>query len=642
MPKEFSIKRSRKKHLILWIVVTLILAIIGFYGYRLLFLKNFAAQSQKEIAAQLEEARQALSNFDPDAAHDSFVAIDSELKTVQDEATKYGVLSFTGLFDKFKDVPDTLKNLSGISSSAVHLSEDVSFLKENGVQLMLSGRGDELLERLHMFQQKLATLTDYINSLDKQRSQFDAKTQNKLIQLRAEIDASSKALAALATFLGSDAPRHLLVLFQNPTEMRPAGGFIGSYADISITKGAIEDISVRDIYDPDGQLDLKVVPPKTLQLITTKWGARDANWFFDYPTSAKKVMYFLDNSKIYSEKNVTFSGAITMNTNVLTDVIKLIGEIPLPEYDTVITADNFLGFVQKEVESGADKKVNQPKKILQILTPKLIEKLSTLSSEQKQALVKLFEYHLTHKNIMAYVDDSALQLYAKTVGLAGDVAIPSSRTISEYLAVVNTNVAGGKSDAFMSQDIDFKSSISETGEITNAVTLTRRHTGQKQKEWWYKATNKNYLQIYTTLGSRILGSAGRDKWPTDPKNKYKGFTTDSDITAIESTDYFLADLGLDRFIAFDKTVFAAWLNTPAGKTKTFTLMYKNPARIDPTSNAPFEFIFDKQSGASTTLSVAIDAPPTYKWKETNSPTLTYQSNDPPGRVRIRQTLIPIR
>mgnify|MGYP001561274707 CR=1 FL=1 len=276
-----------------------------------------------------------------------------------------------------------------------------------------------------------------------------------------------------------------------------------------------------------------------------------------------------------------------------------------------------------------------------MLTPKLLEKLSDLPSAGKQELVKLLEYHAGHKNIQAYFNDSDLELYGKSVGVAGEVFNPSSRTVSEYLAVVNTNIAGGKSDAFIRQNIDFKSAIGEDGEITSTVAITRSHTGQNQKEWWYKATNKNYLQIYTTVGSRATDTTGRDKWPTMPKITYKTYQTDPDIENIESTVRFLDELGLDRFIAFDKTVFAAWLNTPAGKTKTFTLTYKNPRKLDPTAQIPYEFIFEKQSGASTTLAVTIDAPPKYKWKESNSANLKYESTDPPGRVRLRQTLVPI-
>lgn len=643
MPKEFKVKKSHAKKIFWYFILACILGVLGFYVYRIFFLKDFAAQSKAQIYAQLEEARVALKNLDSESAHDSFLQIDEEINNVQSEANKFGVMSLTGFVDKFKEIPDMLKSLSGISGTAVHISEDIGFMKENAVTLMLTGQGQELIEKLKVFDEKLTLLTDYIESLDKSSGSLDSATQKKLAQLRAEIDSSKKALGALITFLNSDKPQNLLVLFQNPTEQRPAGGFIGSYAIITIDKGSIGDISVRDIYDPDGQLDLKVIPPEPLQAITTKWGARDANWFFDFPTSAQKVIYFLNNSKIYSEKNMTFAGAIAVNTKVLQDVIGLIGPIDLPEYKTIISKDNFLSFIQKEVESGADKKVNQPKKILQVLTPKLMEKLTNLPKAGKQELVKLLEYHSNHKNIMAYFNDHDLEIYSKTSGIAGEVYRPSNRTVSEYLAVVNTNIAGGKSDAFIDQRIDFKSLVDETGEITNNLSVTRKNTAINQNEWWYTATNKDYLQIYTTVGSRAEASTGRDKWPKTIAPKYNDtYTKDSDVENIESTEYYLRDLGLDRFIAFDKTVFAAWFNTPVGKEKTFTLTYKNPRKLNPDSQTPYEFIFENQSGASSTLSISIDAPPEYKWKSLNSANISYKSDDPPGRVIIRDTLIPIR
>jgi hypothetical protein len=244
---------------------------------------------------------------------------------------------------------------------------------------------------------------------------------------------------------------------------------------------------------------------------------------------------------------------------------------------------------------------------------------------------------------MAYFNDHDLELYSKSAGLAGEVFNPSNRLVSEYLAVVNTNVAGGKSDAFVNQKIDFKSTIDETGEITNVITVTRKHAGEKEKEWWYKATNKNYLQIYTTIGSRVTVVKGQDVWPKIKYPNYtSGYTTVSNVQDIENTVKFLDEFNLNRFIAFDKTVFSAWLNTPAGKTKSFTMTYKNPRKLEPSAQIPYEFIFEKQSGASTTLSIAIDAPPEYKWKESNSANLIYESSDPPGRLRIRQTLIPIK
>ncbi len=80
--------------------------------------------------------------------------------------------------------------------------------------------------------------------------------------------------------------------------MRPAGGFWGSYANVILEGGSVKTIDVDDIYRPDRFLDLKVVPPKQLQGTTPNWGARDANWFFNFPDSAEKLMEFLQASSV--------------------------------------------------------------------------------------------------------------------------------------------------------------------------------------------------------------------------------------------------------------------------------------------------------------------------------------------------------
>ena len=644
---HFVIKRRgfSRRQLISYGLTALIVLLIGFYALRIVLLKDFAAQSKSQIYAQLEEARQALRNLDPAGAREPLSNINEELLSVQDEANKYGVLTMSkgwGLVsDKIQAIPSMLQNLVGISGTAIHLNDDIAFLKENAAQLMIDRRGPEMIERLKGFRDKLHRLTDYLNQLDNSNGNFDDATLRSLGDLRAEIDRNNEALGSLIAVLDAPAPRHVLLLFQNQTEMRPGGGFIGSYAHIELSHGSINDIEIRDIYDPDGQLDQRLIPPEALQQITKDWEARDANWFFDYPTSAKKVISFLNNSKIYQEQKKKFTDAVAINTNVLQNLVTLIGPIELPEYKLTITPANFLREVQREVESGADKKVNQPKRIIKVLTPLILHELTTLDAAEKKELARLLKYHLAQRDIMVYSSDPALHSYVRSQGVAGDVLQANQNVVNEYLAVVNANVGGAKSDAYVSQKIDFKSSITETGEIHNTLTVNRRHAGNKQKEWWYRSANRNYMQVFTTLGSRLTGAAGRSFWPRTPARDYRGYATDSDLAGIEQTRRYLDEFGVDRTIISDKTVFAAWVSTAAGTSTQYVLEYSNPRNLNPNSNTPYEFVFEKQSGASTTLSISIAAPPKYKWKEINQGVIEYQTQDPPGRIRIRQTLIPI-
>ncbi len=119
--------------------------------------------------------------------------------------------------------------------------------------------------------------------------------------------------------------------------------------------------------------------------MTEDWGARDANWFFDFPTSAEVVSGMLEESKIYEEEGVKFEGVIGVNVDVLGTIVDLIGPIELPEYDLVIDEDNFLGELQREVETGKDKQEGKnPKKVLAVLAPKIMERLEDLSKSEME------------------------------------------------------------------------------------------------------------------------------------------------------------------------------------------------------------------------------------------------------------------
>jgi len=242
---------------------------------------------------------------------------------------------------------------------------------------------------------------------------------------------------------------------------------------------------------------------------------------------------------------------------------------------------------------------------------------------------------------MLYFQDRVLQRYIEAQGLGGNMISSAPDAIGEYLAVVNANIGGAKSDAFINQKIDFTASINELGEISNNLVVSRTHQGAKQTEWWYRANNRNYMQVYTPLGSHLIGSTGRGLWPKLPLRNYSGYGNDADLEVIAKTQKYLDQYGIDRMIINQRTVFAAWVNTNAGKTSRYSLSYNNPYRINPSSNTPYEFIFEKQSGVSTSISISISAPPKYKWKEINKGVIEYRSDDPPARIRIRQTLIPI-
>lgn len=643
VPQEPYRPRRRVRRIFLIIGLPL-LSVILFYSARIFAVKAIAQHSAEIISERIAEAKRALIAFDIHAAESAFADIKRTVADLKTEASKYGLLQVADIaslaYPPISEAPKALDLISQLSDEVLLIINTSEDLKGTAFSLMVSGQGRKLIDKLITLKQHVAALGAVIEQMKATAASLDYPVGDDAVAFRTQLYKSEQLLGATIDWLSG--VHHVAVLFINPSEIRPAGGFPGSYAAVTLDKGNVGTIEVRDIYDPDGQLTSKIIPPAPLQLITNSWGARDANWFFDFPTSARKTLSFLNASKMYSEQGLQFEALLAINVNAVSDILAVTGPIQIPEYKLTLTSENFLDEVQKEVRSGVDRTIGEPKRILKVLTPILFNRIGSLTTSQKQDLISRIQKRFANKDMMAYMSDPIMQAYLEQLGIAGEVSQAANGELNEYLAVVNANIGGGKSDAVISQQITLKSQIDLEGKIHNALTVTRTHLGNSSSPAWYGVTNKDYIQIFTPRGSRIDSAKGLDTAPVIAKEDFHGFETDSDLNAIESSIEPVRTLSLTQTIAFNKTVFAGWLNTAPGTTRTLELQYTNPQALAQRAFADYSFVFEKQSGVETGLNFTITAPPEYKWEESNSPIYTYASKSLPGRLQLDITLIPIR
>ncbi len=622
------------------IAAAVALLVLGaFYTIRIIGLKKLAAERTQNIYSELQTAQTALKNLDPKTAQKSFQNIDADLKSFYEETSRFGLFNLAKFWGQFiakvRQVPDTFKNLFNLSGAAIRISSDIAYLKENALALMLNQKGEELTASLQNLQKDLHSLPNYLSPLE------DSNFSPNLFSAQLDIYRLENLLSALIGWLNTPLEKHLAIIFENPSEIRPGGGFIGSYADVAMQKGSINRISVHDIYDPDGQLESRIIPPAPLQKITKRWGARDANWFFDFPLSAQKVLHFLNSSKIYQERGTEFEGAIALNVNFINDILKITGPVELADYKLILTSENFLAEVQREVETGEDRTGGEPKKILKVLAPILTSRLGHLDEIQKNQLLAALQERIKMRDIRIYLDDVVLESYLAQFGLAGEVFKLPTDKASDYLAVANANIGGGKTDAVIKQEINLTSEFTLEGKILNTLSIKRTHSGNKEIDPWYRALNQNYLQIFTPLGSKAISVSGRSPWPEETQWDYEGFSLDPDVKPIEAETIFNESLRIDELTQFDKTVFAAWFNTERGKSKTFTFEYELPYNLRFREIIPYGFVFEKQSGVNTSFNLKIEAPPGYIFKEAGKSTFTYSAENPDGRIILDLTLVPL-
>lgn len=414
--------------------------------------------------------------------------------------------------------------------------------------------------------------------------------QATLDQAKETLPAVSRATQELIDFakflgplLGSEQTMRYLVLFQNNTETRATGGFIGSFAEIDITDGQIVRLNIPTAgsYDLQGQFAKQFVPPRPLQLLSPTWEFRDGNWFPDFPTSAKTLLTLYENNG-----GPTVDGVIAINATYVASLLALLGPIDMPSYGRTITTDNFLLQTQTLVEHEYDKEQNTPKAFIADLAPALVKELVARPSKDLLPLLDHLGSGLTNRHVQIYLRDPIEEAQLLKRGWGGALI----QTSGDYLMVVNSNLGGQKSDAVIKEDLALKSVVQEDDSIINTLTIVRTHFGQKGDPF-VGVNNVNYLRAYVPAGSELLRVSGTkpptedlfetlDPSQTDSTKEWQDVLAQSPVTSQQEAD---------RFNESGKTVFGVWTQTKPGETTTTTLTYRLPFSFHraPTSQTPF-------------------------------------------------------
>jgi len=163
----------------------------------------------------------------------------------------------------------------------------------------------------------------------------------RLPRLKARATSAGDGLAALMTFAGDSGPRRYLFLSQNPDEVRPTGGFIGTYGVLTADKGQLKLERYDDIYNwtvphPQAVVDPRQVGPPFQYhdppLIRT---LANVNSGPDFPTAAQ-----LATNLWKAGGEAPVAGVISFTPGFMGRVLAVVGPITLPSYDETVTAEN--------------------------------------------------------------------------------------------------------------------------------------------------------------------------------------------------------------------------------------------------------------------------------------------------------------
>lgn len=529
-----------------------------------------------------------------------------------------------------------LKGLSDIKDTSSTLTENLSVLSNH------------LNFSIPHYQNALTDLSQVDSDVLPFEYQETFKEFRVLFNLYVkDLENIHKLTTAVQEIFGGKGLRRYLLIFQNPAEIRPTGGFVGSFALIDIKDGNIVkmDIPAGGSYDLQGQLTEHVTPPTPLLLSNKRWEFQDANWFPDFSASAQKMLWFYRHSR-----NVTADGVIAINASVLNRLLAITGPITAVDRGLVIDKNNALETIQHIVEFGPEKKSNKPKQILSDLAGIFIENFKQMKPQDVLPLLVNLEASLQTKEIQSYFTDENTQKTITDFGWGG--TITETKENQDYMLVVNTNIQGQKSDAKIKQKISHQAVVQTDGSILNSVVISREHTGTAG-ETLYGQTNINYLRVYVPQGSQLIRASGFI-WPDEkmfkaPEDWYK---KDIFLSQLETETGIDPSSGTHITNEFGKTSFGNWTITEPGQTTDVQFIYKLPFKAwkdDKKSNldnwakifqsqhqaSNYQLVVQKQSGINSLFESQIIYPNQWSpaWQNGSDVSVA------PNGISVKQTIL---
>jgi hypothetical protein len=276
----------------------------------------------------------------------------------------------------------------------------------------------------------------------------------------------------LDEILGAKSKKTYLIIFQNNMELRPTGGFIGSFALLTIEGGRVIDLNIQDVYSADGQLKGHVEPPFPIKkyLGEAGWYLRDSNWDPDFENTAGKIEWFLEK-----EIDQKVDGVFAIDLEVIKELLKVTGPITLTDYDITIDQNNVYETTQSQVEDnffpGSRKKSNY----LTSLAKDLLNEVITKNLDNYK-IAKLLINGLEQKHIQLFFHNNDVQKEIEYSNFDGGVVVKNciGNCYYNFASYVDANVGVNKSNYFIERSATLNVYLTEN-KIANSLVIVYKN-----------------------------------------------------------------------------------------------------------------------------------------------------------------------
>jgi hypothetical protein len=393
--------------------------------------------------------------------------------------------------------------------------------------------------------------------------------RDELRSLEQPLRQLSGIVESLPQFVGVGKEQTYLVLFQNNMELRPGGGFIGSYGLLTLKDGRMQSFTIHDVYDADGQLTGHVDPPHGLKryLGAAHWYLRDSNFSVEFAQNSAQAASFLQLST-----GEQVDGVIAVDVSFLRTLLTRTGPVYLPAYDETVSAKNFYLSAQTHAEKDFFPGSSQKKDYLHHVAQAVLLSLEEQENLPVVPLVRTVLDAVAQKHLMIASADSRLMTLLTKNDFAPTVTISKAEAaaaVSDFVGFFDANVGANKANYYVKRSTEHSVLVSSSGEVKGNLAVSYTHGGAPNSP--FGGDYQNYAQV-------VLPERGviTDILIDDAEQEIVLPVTSERVYRAER---FVPPKGieLDRQVLHGRSVYGFFFTVPTGKTKIVTVRYTTPA-----------------------------------------------------------------
>lgn len=444
--------------------------------------------------------------------------------------------------------------------------------------LKMSGSSEEkyslVLTNLYENREELETIKDDISELRKNIEGIELSTsweplQNvhkKIVHTVAQADAAYRKgmnlLEIGLPLVGVPESHRYLLLLQNNAELRPTGGFIGTYGRLVIDNGKLETLFTENVYTLDDAAKpyVKIPAPWQYTYFNNQpyWYLRDSNWSPHFPDAARQAIWLYQQEG--GEGGIDTVVAVT--PEFTKDVLSIIGDITLD--DTVYTPENFFELLESHVARDYKDEglgVYDRKEIINTLVQKAREKMtkqSNVATLYKLAQVAL--QNIDERHILLFSNNADVQQGLELRNWAGEV---NEDVDGDYIMVIDANLGSLKTDPFVERTLNYSLVSSESGTLQAKLDVRYKNTASFT---WKTTRYRTYTRVYVPNASVFVAAEGNE----------------SNVNVTEE---------------YNKTVFGTFISVEPGEEHTLSYTYTLPEDVqDYIQKVHYSLFVQKQAG----------------------------------------------